>query len=277
MAYSSDLRTRVLQFIENGGSKTEAAKRFNVGRTAIYRWLNAKDPLTPGKPGPRKPRLLDPTALAEHVKRHPDQTLKERARHFGVSPRLCCLWTQKTRLHAKKKTVGYKEQCPEKRAAYQEQLATAQASGKTLIYLDETGFTEQTFRSYGYAPRGQCVHGLIPSQKTRTTTLVVAQLNNKLIAPKLVSGSCNAQRFNTWLDEELSPHLDTNSVVIMDNARIHKTEQTQALIQACGASVLYLPPYSPDYNPVEHKFANIKKLRSYNADKPIDDIINMYR
>ena len=53
-----------------------------------------------------------------------------------------------------KKTVGYKEQCPEKRAAYQEQLATAQASGKTLIYLDETGFTEQTFRSYGYAPPG---------------------------------------------------------------------------------------------------------------------------
>ena len=86
MAYSSDLRTRVLQFIANGGSKTEAAKRFNVGRTAIYRWLNAEDPLTPGKPGPRKPRLLDPVALAEHVKRHPDQTLKERAKHFGVSP-----------------------------------------------------------------------------------------------------------------------------------------------------------------------------------------------
>ena len=108
-------------------------------------------------------------------------------------------------------------------------------------------------------------------------TLIVAQLNNKLIAPKLISGSCNAQNFNTWLDEELSPHLDAESVVIMDNARIHKTEQTQALIQACGAKVLYLPPYSPDYNPVEHKFANIKRRRSYNADKPLDQIINMYR
>ena len=176
-----------------------------------------------------------------------------------------------------KKTFGYKEQCPEKRQAYLKQLATAQASGKTLIYLDETGFADETFRSYGYAPRGQCVHGLIPSQKTRTTTLIVAQLNNQLIAPKLISGSCNAQRFNTWLDEELSPHLDAKSLVIMDNARIHKTAETQALIQACGAKVLYLPPYSPDYNPVEHLFANIKKLRSYNADKPIDDIINMYR
>ena len=107
-------------------------------------------------------------------------------------------------------------------------------------------------------------------------TLIVAQLNNKLIAPKLLSGSCNAQSFNTWLDEQLCPHLDANSVVIMDNARIHKTEQTQALIQGCGASLLYLPPYSPDYNPVEHQFANIKRLRSYNADKPLEDIVNMY-
>ena len=189
---------------------------------------------------------------------------------------LCCLWSQKTRLHPKK-TVGYKEQCPEKRKAYQEQLATAKASGKTLIYLDETGFTDETFRSYGYAPRGQCVYGLIPSQKTRTMTLIVAQLNNKLIAPKLIEGSCNAQRFNTWLDEELSLHLDAESLVITDNARIHKTHKTQTLIQACGAKVLYLPPYSPDYNPVEHLFANIKKRRSYKPDKPLDQIINMYR
>ena len=85
MAHSSDLRKRVLEFIENGGSKSEASRRFSVGRTAIYRWLNATDPLVCGKPGPRKPRLLDPIALSEHVKAHPDHTLKERARHFGVS------------------------------------------------------------------------------------------------------------------------------------------------------------------------------------------------
>ena len=69
----------------------------------------------------------------------------------------------------------------QKNATYQKQLAGAKASGKTLIYLDETGFADETFRSHGYALRGQCVHGLIPSQKNRTTTLI---LNNKLIAPK---------------------------------------------------------------------------------------------
>lgn len=176
-----------------------------------------------------------------------------------------------------KKTLGYKEQCPEKRKAYLKQLATAKASGKTLVYLDETGFADETFRSYGYAPRGQCVCGLIASQKTRTMTLIVAQLNNQLIAPKLLSGSCNAETFNRWLDQQLCPLLDTNCVVIMDNAPIHKTRKTQELIQRCGASLLYLPPYSPDYNPVEHQFANIKRRRSYNPDKSIKHIINMYR
>ena len=176
-----------------------------------------------------------------------------------------------------KETLGYKERCPKKRAAYRQQLAAAEASGKTLVYLDETGFQDETFRSYGYAPRGESVLGLISSHRTRTMTLIVAQLNNKLIVPKLLSGSCNAQSFNAWLDQELCPRLDAKCVVIMDNARIHKTGETQALIQACGASLLYLPPYSPDYNPVEHQFANIKRLRSYNHDKPIEDIINMYR
>ena len=195
MAHSPDLRKRVLQFIENGGSKTEAARRFSVARAAVYQWLNAPDPLTCGKPGPRKPRLLDPVALAEHVKAHPDQTLDERARHFGVSK--SCVVYGLTRLgYTRKKTLGYKEQCPKQRAAYRQQLAAVKASGKTLVYLDETGFQDKTFRSYGYGPRGQCVHGLISSQRTRTTTLIVARLNNQLITPKLLSGSCNAQRFN---------------------------------------------------------------------------------
>ena len=63
----------------------------------------------------------------------------------------------------------------------------------------------------------------------------------------------------------------------MNNAPIHKPIETQALIQACGTSLLYLLPYSPDYNPVEHDFANLRRLRSYNPDKPLGHIINVYR
>ena len=82
MRYSPDLRKRVLDFIQAGGSKTEAAKRFNVGRTTIYKWLNA--PFAYQRPGPRGPRSIDYDALKQHIADFPDQTLKERA-DFGVS------------------------------------------------------------------------------------------------------------------------------------------------------------------------------------------------
>ena len=85
MRYSPDLRKRVLDFIQAGGSKTEAAKRFNVGRTTIYKWLNAPDPFAYQRPGPRGPRSIDYDALKQHIADFPDQTLKERAVHFGVS------------------------------------------------------------------------------------------------------------------------------------------------------------------------------------------------
>ena len=86
MRYSPDLRKRVLDFIQAGGSKTEAAKRFNVGRTTIYKWLNAPDPFAYQRPGPRGPRSIDYDALKQlYPADFPDQTLKERAVHFGVS------------------------------------------------------------------------------------------------------------------------------------------------------------------------------------------------
>ena len=85
MAYSLDLRKCVLNFIETGGSKSEASRRFGIGRATLYKWLKAPDPLSRQKPGPRHPRKLDPNALREHVSTFPDQTHTERATHFGVS------------------------------------------------------------------------------------------------------------------------------------------------------------------------------------------------
>ena len=90
MAYSLDLRKRVLDFIETGGGKTEASRRFSVARSTLYKWLKAPDPLARQKPGPRHPRNLDPDALRKQVADFPDQTCSERASHFGVSK--SCVW-----------------------------------------------------------------------------------------------------------------------------------------------------------------------------------------
>ena len=194
-----------------------------------------------------------------------------------------------------KKTLGYKQRCDEKRATYCQDLAVKEAVGKSAVYIDECGFCAESFRAYAYAPQGNPVLGLISSQRTRKTTMVAARIsinsgevhdeaNNRRVnsyedtftAFCLFEGSCNAERFNKWLQEALCPLLSSEHLVIMDNARIHKTERTRELIEAVGAEILFLPPYSPDYNPIEHDFANIKRLREYNADIPLDEVINMY-
>ena len=85
MAYSTDLRKRVLDFITNGGSKAAAERTFRVSRRTIYNWLEAEDPYACEKPGPKGPRHIDYDALQQHVADFPDFTLAERAQHFGAS------------------------------------------------------------------------------------------------------------------------------------------------------------------------------------------------
>lgn len=143
--------------------------------------------------------------------------------------------------------------------------------------IREAGFRSESLRRYAYARRGECVLGLISSQRTRTTTLLVARIENTFTATKLVQGGCKAKDFNDWLAEVLCPRLTENHLVIMDNARLHKTQRTQELIQAAGAELMFLPPYSPNYNPIEHDFANIKRKCEYHPEKSIADIIQMYK
>ena len=171
----------------------------------------------------------------------------------------------------------YKEQCPVKRQEYLSAFQEAtQTHGKTPVYIDESGFTKTDFRRYAYAPRGVSVADKVPSHRYTTTTLIAARLDGSFTAPLLFEGSCDKIAFNTWLSEMLCPLLDDTHVVIMDNASFHKGCETAALIRASGASLLFLPSYSPELNPIEKDFANIKRIRQYNAETSIDDIIKVY-
>lgn len=186
------------------------------------------------------------------------------------------IWTAKTRYHTKKKVTGYKQRCDKKRATYRKELKRKETEGKSAAYVDECGFRKESFRPYAYAPKGESVLGLISSQQYRATSMIAARIEGMFTAHSLFEGSCNGERFNTWLEQELCPHLNAEHVVIMDNARYHKTKRTKELIEKTGAELLFLPPYSPDYNPIEHDFANIKRLRQYNSDIPLNEVINMY-
>jgi transposase len=102
MRCSQDLRKRVIKFVRGGGSKTEAARRFQVSRSSVYNWINALDGLAYTRPGPKGPRRLDWQALRTQVEQQPDRTQKERAHHFGVSRH--CIWhaLQQMKLSRKK-------------------------------------------------------------------------------------------------------------------------------------------------------------------------------
>ena len=105
MRCSGDLRKRVVAFVQRGGSKAEAARRFQVGRASVYRWLEKPNVFGYQRPGPTGPRRLDWAALRRHVEQHPDATQQERARHFGVSRH--CIWYGLQRLEVTwKKNTG---------------------------------------------------------------------------------------------------------------------------------------------------------------------------
>ena len=276
MRCSADLRKRVINFVKSGGSKTEAAYRFQVSRGSVHNWTAAEDGLSYKKPGPKGPRNLDPEALRCHVETNDDMTQSERARHFGVSRG--CIWYNLRRLGItrKKKMTGYRERSDKKRKVYLRLHERYVRRGKTFVYVDESGFFPYSARRYGYAPIGQRVHGLIAGKKHPRTSLIAARIGQRFEEPFLFQGTCNADVFNAWIEHQLSPHLNDNHVVVMDNVSFHKGKETKDLIERTGAILLFLPPYSPDFNPIEQDFAALKTIREYNENETIDEIIRMY-
>jgi transposase len=149
--------------------------------------------------------------------------------------------------------------------------------GKRFVYLDESGFEHTVERRYAYAPKGDRVHGLICAHRRPRTSLLAARTPNGFEATMLFEGTCNSLVFNMWLEKELCPLLNKQHVVIMDNVPFHKSQRTRELIEGQGATLLFLPPYSPDLNPIEHDFANIKKRREYANFLSLDTIVAMYQ
>jgi putative transposase len=144
------------------------------------------------------------------------------------------------------------------------------------VYVDESGFAPTTERDYGWAPKGEKVFGFRSGNRRPRTSLIAARIGKDFDAPMLFEGTTNSGIFNAWLGQELCPKLNHNHVVVMDNAAFHKSTKTRELIEGTGAILLFLPPYSPDLNPIECDFAAIKKNRKYAHKKTLEHIINMY-
>jgi len=145
------------------------------------------------------------------------------------------------------------------------------------VYVDESGFEAYTYRPYAWSKRGDKSYGDRRGQRGTRTSLIAGKRGKQLLAPVLFQGSTNARWFNQWLEEHLLPQLQPNSTIILDNAPFHRKDDVFRIAQEAGHSVLFLPPYSPDFNSIEQDFATIKKRRIYSAPgTSLDDIVKSY-
>jgi len=129
-----------------------------------------------------------------------------------------------------------------------------------LVFLDETWATTNMTRRYGRAPRGERLIAAVPYGHWKTSTFVAGLRVSGLTAPLVVDGAMNGEAFRVYVEQVLAPTLKPGDIVVMDNLSSHKVAGIRELIEARGASIGYLPPYSPDLNPIEQAFAKLKAL-----------------
>jgi transposase len=129
-----------------------------------------------------------------------------------------------------------------------------------LIFLDESGVSTQMTRRYARAPRGVRVHETTPEGNWKILTILGAMSLRGMIATMTIEAATDAEIFLAYLDHVLCPALRPGDVVVMDNLSSHKVAGVGERIEAAGAELLYLPPYSPDLNPIEKAWAKLKQL-----------------
>jgi transposase len=141
-----------------------------------------------------------------------------------------------------------------------------------LVFIDESGVSTKMARLRGRARRGERCRAAIPHGHWKTITFTAGLRLTGVAAPALIDGAMNGETFLTWVEGMLVRELVPGDIVVMDNLPAHKVAGVRDAIEAAGASVLYLPPYSPDFNPIEKAFSKLKALLRKAAARTVDDL-----
>jgi len=139
-----------------------------------------------------------------------------------------------------------------------------------LVFIDETGAATNMARLRGRAQKGERLRAGIPRGHWKTTTFVAGLRLTGMTAPMVLDGPMNGAAFLAYVEQVLVPELKPGDIVIMDNLSAHKGYQVRDAIEAAGARLLYLPPYSPDFNPIENAFAKLKALLRKAGERSVE-------
>ena len=160
--------------------------------------------------------------------------------------------------------MRYTERCESKRAEYQAKIA--EIPKENIVYVDECGIDEHLTRVYAKSPVGVPVYGEVRGRKFERTNIIAGKCGGKIVAPGEYKKSTDHRLFEVWFRASLLKEVEIGSVIVLDNATFHRKKTLTSLAENAGCSVIFLPPYSPDLNPIENEWANLKSfIRNYGS------------
>ena len=268
-AYSEDLRQRVVQACDDGVlTREEIADQFQVSTAWIRRLLQRRRETgsfsaLPGGHGP-KPKLTEVHlySFVSACRKAPGRDPVGIEKAWPVSLFHChdspC--TEIFGVESQKKSLRASEQdrADVRQARKSWPYRLGRRNKRRIFYLDESGAQTNLTRRYGRSPRGQRLVDAAPAGHWSSLTVVCAILYDGVVAPMVTDGPMNRLVFQGYVDWLLVPHLQPGDTVVMDNLSSHKSATVVQSIKATGAKLLYLPPYSPDLNPIEKMWSKVK-------------------
>jgi len=281
--YSLDLRTRLVECVEAGASRHEAAERFEVSVSSAVRWMQrfVRFGSVAAKPsgGSTSPLEAHAAWLLELVAKHPDLTLDEivaAMRREGIAGSRTAVWRffARHQITVKKKSIRAAEQkrADVARARRRWMLEQGLFDPARLVFVDETATATNMARPSGRCARGVRLIGHVPQSHWQTITFVAGLRHDAMVAPMVVEGPITGEMFLAYVEQCLVPTLKRGDIVVMDRLQAHFAAGVREAIEAAGATLLYLPQYSPDLDPIELAFAKFKALLRKAAERSVHSL-----
>jgi transposase len=280
--YSLDLRERVVCAVESGCRVREVASSFGVSVSSVVKWSQRYRRTGSAAALPMGGHR--PFALAAHrdlvlsfLAEKPDLTLRALAAELaerGIVVSNYAVWhflkaegiTFKKSLHAAEQERPDVARRRARWKKYQGRL-----DPRRLVFIDETWVKTNMTRSHGRCAKGRRLVAKVPRGRWRTLTFLAALRVDRIDAPCVLDGPINSLSFKAYVEQSLVPTLAPGDIVIMDNLGSHKGRPIRQAIRNAGAKLLFLPPYSPDLNPIEQVFAKLKTLMRKAAERTVEE------
>ena len=282
---SDDLRRRVVAAVDDGMSRRGAVKRFGIAPSTAIKWVRARRLTSSYRPraqgGDRRSQRIEARAEAvlALVEETPGMTLAEIAAHLesehGVRVSQSTVWRffHRRGITFKKTAHASEQQRPDvlrRRRAWFETQPDLDP-GK-LVFVDETGASTKMARRCGRALRGHRRRAPVPHGHWKTTTFVGALRLSGTTAPMVLDGAMHGAAFLAYVDKVLVPTLEPGDIVVMDNLSAHRSAAVREAIHRVGAELRFLPPYSPDLNPIEMAFSKFKADLKRRAARTVTEL-----